>query len=226
MNGSYTVEQLRQKGMEVPVVGFEDEIRVFQALDKKSSSISNGILFVGDSDIKYWTINDQFSNDFNGLPVLNRGFGGARTWETLLYFDDLVLPSQPSIIVYCCGDNDIARLGKNGVQSAVLGFQLFVELIKSKADFVKKVLYLEIHPSPVDEHLWSYISEANEKLEEFCNKDNMLEFVTYKFLLQNESGKLDSENFKEDQYHFSPKFYKRFAEFLKPKLNINKDFYG
>lgn len=206
--------------MEIPFVGFEDEILAFQELDKKTNSPKNGILFVGDSDIRYWTFNNQFNLDFKGLPVLNRGFGGARTWETLLYFDALVLPSQPHIIVYCCGDNDIAKLGKDGVKSAILGFQLFLEMVKLKASFVKKILYLEIHPSPVDEPLWGFISQANQKLEEICRNDAILEFVKYKFLLENEAGKLDSTNFKEDQYHFSPKFYHRFAEFLKPKLKI------
>lgn len=215
-----TVEVLRQKGMEIPFVGFEDEIQRFKEFDLKNLVSKNGILFVGDSDIRYWTFDNQFYLDFIDLPVLNRGFGGARTWETLLYFNELILPSQPSLIVYCCGDNDIAKLSKDGVNSAVLGFQLFVEMVKTKAPFVKKILYLEIHPSPVDEPLWNYIALANEKLETICSHNPLLEFVKYKFLLEDEKGNLDSANFIEDRLHFSQKFYHRFAEFLKPKLII------
>lgn len=209
---------LRQKGMEIPFVSFEDEIQKFKEFDSNNQVVKNGILFVGDSDIRYWTFDNQFYLDFKELPVLNRGFGGARTWETLLYFNELILPSQPEIIVYCCGDNDIAKLAKDGVNSAVVGFQLFVEMVKSRAPFVNKILYLEIHPSPADEPLWGFISQANLRLEKICEDETMLQFIKFKFLLENKVGKLDPKNFIEDQYHFSPKFYQRFADFLRPKL--------
>lgn len=213
-----TVEMLRSKGMEIPLVGFEDEILAFQELDKKFPTQPNGILFTGDSDIRFWTFDNQFQNDFNNLPVLNRGFGGARTWEMLLNFNELILPSRPAIIVYCCGDNDIARLEAAGVKSAVLGFQLFVEMVKERAPFVKKILYLEIHPSPVDEPLWGYISQANIKLKELCHKQSLVEFYEYTNLLLDESKKIDEKKFREDRLHFSPAFYQRFASVLYPKL--------
>lgn len=218
MNQNPTVEMLRASGMEIPFVGFEEEIQAFQEIDKKSHPQQNGILFTGDSDIRFWNFENQFQNDFKSLPVLNRGFGGARTWEMLLYFNELILPSQPSIIVYCCGDNDIARMEEAGVKSAVLGFQLFVEMVKEKAPFVKKILYLEIHPSPVDEPLWGYIAQANKKLKEFCSNQSSVEFFEYKYLLLDESKKIDTKNFREDRLHFTPEFYQRFAGVLYPKL--------
>jgi lysophospholipase L1-like esterase len=218
-----SIESLKSLGMLIPKVGYEDEIKAFQELERKQKPIQNGILFVGDSDIRYWTHGEQFQKDFQGLPVTNRGFGGSKTWEVLLYFNELILPSSPKAIVYCCGDNDIAVLEKNGVKNAVLGFELFLEQVRLKAPTVEKIFYLGIHPSPSDEPLWGYINDANQQLRKVCAENKKVEFVDYLFLLMDKQGKLNANCFNEDGLHFSPSFYKNFANYLRPIITYNKN---
>ena len=101
-----TRENLEAIGMIVPEVRFEDEIARYVEADADRPP-HGGILFVGDSDIRRWDP-AAMADAFAGLPVINRGFGGARTWEVLLYLHRIVLPYRPHVIVYGCGDNDIA----------------------------------------------------------------------------------------------------------------------
>lgn len=220
-----TIEELKSLGLLIPKVSYEDEIAAFQELDRKQRPIQNGILFVGDSDIRYWNFDDQFQKDFAGLPVINRGFGGSKTWEVLLYFNELVLPSNPKVIVYCCGDNDIAVLEQRGISSAVIGFKLFLEQIELKVPSVKKILYMGIHPSPGDEPLWGYIAEANKQLEKLCNFSKMVSFINYQKLLLDAQGRPKPDCFREDDLHFSPSFYKKWSALLIPIITdaMNKN---
>ena len=204
--------------MVIPAVGFADEIERFREDDLRHPPPPGGILFVGDSDIRLWSADNRFAEDFAGLPALNRGFGGARTWETLLYFRDLVVPSCPRAIVYCCGDNDIAKLQERGIFNAVHGFRLFLDAVRAHAPSVRKVFYLAIHPSPVDEPLWGFIARANAQLRPLCVQSGLAEFVDYLPLLLDEQGRPRPEFFKPDRLHFTPAFYRQLGAFLRPTL--------
>jgi hypothetical protein len=215
-----TRTELQRRGMVIPEVKFRDRIREFVKADRARPPAPGGILFLGDSDIRFWNDGGQFDEDFAGLPAINRGFGGARTWETLIYFAETVLPCRPRLIVYCCGDNDIARLGHQGVASAVTGFRLFLEQIKARAPFVEKILYMGIHPSPGDEPLWGFIKQANARLRPLCKKGGLAEFVDYNHLLLDAHGRPRPKFFRDDGMHFAPGLYRRIGKFLRPKLKV------
>jgi hypothetical protein len=178
-----------------------------------------GIVFVGDSDIRLWRADNGFAEDFAGLPALNRGFGGARTWETLLYFNDLVMPYAPRRIVYCCGDNDIAKLRDQGVASAVQGFRLFLEAVRVNAPSVRRVLYLAIHPSPSDEPLWGFIEQANAQVRTLCERsEGLAEWVDYRHLLLDARGRPRDDCFRPDRLHVTRDFYRQWGSFLRSRL--------
>jgi len=219
-----TSEELNRLGMTIPDVGFRDQIDQFVETDRAVPPAPGGILFLGDSDIRFWNDGGRFAENFAGLPVLNRGFGGARTWETLLYFAETVLPSRPRLVVYCCGDNDIAGLGEKGVASAVAGFRLFLDQVRKQAPFVKKILYLGIHPSPSDEPLWGFIEQANALLRPLCRESGGLaEFVDYLHILLDSRGRPRAELFRSDGLHFGPELYRQLGAFLRPRLGPEED---
>src|SRR4026208_83224 len=51
----------------------EADIHAFEAEDMAAPPPKGGIIFTGSSSIRMWT---SLKEDFPGLPVLNRGFGG------------------------------------------------------------------------------------------------------------------------------------------------------
>jgi len=75
---------------------FEKDIEAFETADKNSSPKANAILFVGDSTFTRWkTIHD----DLPGYTVINRGFGGSTMSDLLFFFDRVVVPYKPRMIV-------------------------------------------------------------------------------------------------------------------------------
>jgi lysophospholipase L1-like esterase len=214
-----TRAELARRGMTIPEVRFGQEIRRFAAADRAAPPTPGGALFVGDSDIRCWNDDGLFATAFAGLPAVNRGFGGARTWEMLLYFDKLVPPHRPRVVVYCCGDNDIASLGEPGADSAVTGFRIFLELLAARAPEVRRVLYLGIHPSPAGEPLWGAIARANRALRRVCRESSGLaEFIDYRHLLLDARGRPRPELFRPDGLHFGAELYRRLGALLRPLI--------
>ena len=83
---------------------WEAEIRAFEEADRQSPPPTGGIVFAGSSSIRLWT---TMTDDFAGLPVLNRGFGGSQIREVTAFADRIVIPYRPRLIVFYCGSNDV-----------------------------------------------------------------------------------------------------------------------
>ncbi len=208
---------LERQGMVIPEIRFRNQVEKLAALH--SAAAPGPVLFVGDSDMRLWSDANGFAEFFADLPALNLGFGGARTWEVLVSFQALILPRQPRVIVYCAGDNDISCQGETGARNAEIGFRLFAELVAAHVPSVTAILYLAIHPSPCDEPLWSYIRQANARIQPFCARSaTRLEFVDYLHLLLDSNGRPKPEMFAADDLHFSKQMYRHLGAFLRPKI--------
>ena len=85
---------------------WEKAIAAYEQKDKaQGAPAPGGILFVGSSSIVKWK---SLTQDFPGLPVFGRGFGGSQIQDSTYYAGRIVLPYQPKTIVFYAGDNDLA----------------------------------------------------------------------------------------------------------------------
>lgn len=119
---------------------FRAEIDAFSAWDAKNSPPASPVLFVGSSSIRLWNTAEAF----DGLTVLNRGFGGAHISDVLAYFDRTVAPYAPRAIVFYCGDNDVAD-GKPPEQ-VLSDFGEFVDRVRTHVGPVP-IVWIAIKPS-------------------------------------------------------------------------------
>lgn len=122
--------------------GFEPEIRQFELRDATNPPPANPILFVGSSSFRMWT---HLTDEFPGLPILNRGFGGAHLSDVNHYFDRVVRPYHPRLIVIYGGDNDIAS-GKSP-ERVLADFQEFIRRVRATSTNIE-VAMISIKPSP------------------------------------------------------------------------------
>ena len=100
---------------------WEPEIRAFEEADRQSTPATGGIVFAGSSSIRLWK---TMADDFAGLPVLNRGFGGSQIREVTAFADRIVIPYRPRLIVFYCGSNDV--VSGRAVPDVVGDLQAFV----------------------------------------------------------------------------------------------------
>lgn len=147
--------------------GHKSEIAAFVAADARSMPAPGGVLFVGSSTIRLWqpTMAEQFPD----LPWINRGFGGGRTWECLYFFDEIVAPYKPRLIVYFCGTNDTVD-PKRTPESTVQNTRAFLDLVRTKLPGTC-VLYLSLTKAPSRRNFWDKMDAINRDMADVIKAD-------------------------------------------------------
>jgi lysophospholipase L1-like esterase len=191
---------------------FENKIRQIEIRDRQNPPEKGTILFIGSSSITGWR---TLAQDMAPLKVLNRGFGGSLAMDVLYYADRIVIPYQPTKIVFYEGDNDIAH-GKTPAQ-VLKDYQDFVEKVHTALP--NTIIYLlSIKPSLVRYHLWQTMQQANAQLEDYTQQHDFLEFIDISAAMHNKSGKLRQNIFKPDGLHLNAAGYKIWTAIIKKQI--------
>lgn len=191
----------------------EKHVREFEAEDRKSPPPQGAILFTGSSSVRHW--HKHLDQDFQGLQVIGRGFGGSTMPELLNYMDRLVLPYEPRAVVVYEGDNDIAS-GRT-VDQVVSDFREFRKRLKRKLPDCH-LFILSVKPSPSREKVWGRAREVNEKLAAWCDSEKGLTFIDVATPMLNEAGKPRPDLFLMDRLHMNRDGYKIWLETIRPYL--------
>ena len=143
---------------------FEKEIRAFAAQDAVRRPPAEPILFAGSSSIRMWK---TLAEDFPGLPVLNRGFGGARMVDLLPAFDRVIAPYRPRMLIVYCGENDIG-----GKRDPVATADDYVELLRRCRELRPdmKIAVIPMKPSPKRWSFWPQMQQGNARIAAHCAK--------------------------------------------------------
>ena len=119
---------------------FANRIKSFESWDKKNSFPEDAILFVGSSSISGWST----AAAFPGKPIINRGLSGSHVSDINRYYDRLVKPYMPSVIVFYAGDNDID--GGKSPERVLADFKAFADRVREELHNTQ-ILFISIKPS-------------------------------------------------------------------------------
>ncbi len=189
---------------------FEHEIQAFEAMDKEKMPEKQGILFIGSSSIRMW---QTLENDFAPLPVLNRGFGGSTIPEVNYYAERILFKYEPKVIVFYCGENDVAQ-----ETQPVVVFQNFKKLagkIEQRLPNTKFV-FISLKPSPSRWHLWKQFQQVNSMVSQFVESRPNFRFLDIQKSLLLPAGEPDPAQFLEDKLHMNSSGYQKWVEMVKP----------
>lgn len=190
---------------------FKNEINNFQAWDAKNSFPQHAILFAGSSSIRFWESHDSFP----AFPVMNRGFGGAHISDMLYYYDQVIRKYDPTVIVFYCGDNDIAD-GKPVEQVFDDYTNLTAHILH---DFPRvKFLYLPIKPSSSRWNFWGKMNELNLRIKTYNQQNKHLFYMDTATPLLGLDGKPNDSLFRPDHLHLNPTGYAIWNRLLQPEL--------
>lgn len=192
---------------------WEKDIVGFEERDKKNGAPApDGILFVGSSSIVMWR---SLAEDFPGLPVINRGFGGSQIQDSTYYANRIVTPYKPRTIVFYAGDNDLAA---SLTQEQVLGnFQTFVQKVRDGLPDVK-IIYLAIKPSPSRWNLEPRMVAANKAIGDWMATQKNMTLVDVHTPMLGADGMPRPELYGPDRLHMTPEGYKLWTSILAPYL--------
>lgn len=190
---------------------FQQEIDNFKQWDAKNSFPDQAILFVGSSSIRFWKSHDAFPT----YPVINRGFGGSHISDVQHYYKQVIGKYQPSLIVFYCGDNDIAA-GKSPQQVVGDYKELTSHILRDFPDV--KFIYVPIKPSSSRWEFWDKMEQTNQQIKAYNQKNNHLYYVDLATPLLGADGKPNDSIFRDDHLHLNPKGYAIWNRILRPEL--------
>jgi hypothetical protein len=192
---------------------FEEEINRFEEFDIKNSFPEDAILFVGSSSIRMWKTAEAFPE----MPVINRGFGGSHFSDLMHYYDELVLPYAPSVVVLYEGDNDVAS-GKSNDQV----FEDYLEFTdRLMSDFPDvRLVFVPIKPSGSRWDLWPQMKEANQRIKEHMSENDQFYYVDLASPILGSDGTPDDSLFLDDLLHLNEDGYAKWNTAIRPTLEM------
>jgi Lysophospholipase L1 and related esterases len=204
------------KYQNLPEVKFwEKDIQKFEQLDKSEKYPENAILFAGSSSIRFWT---SLGKDMTPYQVIQRGYGGAKLTDFVVYAGRIFNPHQCKAIVLFIA-NDITGSDKDKTPSEVA--VLFRNVLKTirKVHPATPVFWIAITPTESRWKVWPEIQKANALIKEICNKERNTYFINTDYAFLNEKGLPKDELFRDDKLHLTEKGYAVWTEIIKKELN-------
>lgn len=195
-----------------PASGFATEIAAFTAWDARNATPANPIVFAGSSSIRLWNTAERFP----GLPIVNRGFGGAQLADVNQYVNETVLRYRPRVVVLYAGDNDI-NAGRTNDQ-VFADYETFVASVHG-ADSTVDIVFIPIKPSLQRWALWPRMKEVNARILAFVQGHAHLRYVDVATPMLGSDGKPRPELFMADGLHMKPAGYDVWTSGLKPHLD-------
>ncbi len=191
---------------------FAPEIKAFINSDKASPPSTGCILFVGSSSIRFW---ESLAKDFPDYCVMNRGFGGSEYSDANYYFNLIVAPYKPQIVVVYEGDNDLVD---NKTPEMVYGdFEKFMEKTTTLPGN-PPVLVIAAKPSP---SRWKYKDDylkLNSMEADYCKRHDNDFFIDIFNSMLGDNGRPEPDLYRQDSLHMLAKGYAIWKSKLDPYL--------
>jgi lysophospholipase L1-like esterase len=190
---------------------WEPEIRAFEQRDVVHPPPQNAVLFIGSSSFRKWT---ALAEDFQGIQVINRGFGGSELDDSTSFADRIIFPYHPRIIVLYAGDNDLAA-GKSPTV-VVAEYTNFVSVVDARLPHTR-IVFVSIKPCLARWKLKDKIIETNRRIAAI-HADN-LAFVDVYSQMLGPDGKPRKDLLLSDGLHPDEQCYRLWASLIRPYLN-------
>lgn len=170
-------------------------------------------MFVGSSSIRMW---ETLADDFAGLAVVNRGFGGSTLTDVAYFTPRIVLPARPRLVVLYAGDNDLA----NGhTPEQVLGdYRAFARQVHAALPETR-IVFVSVKPSPSRWALADAMRRTNALIQAEIARDSRATFVDVFTPMLGADGRPRPELFRDDSLHMTANGYAIWRARLAPLVH-------
>ncbi|MEO9112567.1 MAG: SGNH/GDSL hydrolase family protein [Lacunisphaera sp.] len=191
---------------------WKKEIDTLTHSDAEHPPAKHGIVFAGSSSIRFWT---SLQQDFPGLPVIRRGFGGSELADSVFYFDRIVGAYEPRTVVLYAGENDIhAGVSPEKVAADFNDFRLKLHATLPET----RLIFIALKPSPSRWADHEKAQRANALIATACAHDPLLTFLDIYPAMLGLDGNPRPELFRDDLLHMKPAGYAIWVRMLTPLL--------
>lgn len=194
---------------------WESDIKKLEHLDSIENYTHNAVLFTGSSSIRLWS---TIKEDMAPYEVIQRGYGGAKFSDYVVYAKRLIYPHQVKAIVIFIA-NDITGSPQDKTPEEVTRlFQYTVKTIRSKYPETP-VFYIQVTPTSSRWKAWPVIQQGNDKVKELCSRLHKVYFIETAKPFLKEDGTPNDSYFRSDKLHLNNEGYKVWAGIIKSALD-------
>jgi lysophospholipase L1-like esterase len=186
------------------VFRWENDIRMFDSLNKVEKHSSDAIMFLGSSYIRMWT---NIRNDVKYKDIIHRGFGGCNLRDVAYYVKRIVYPHQPKALFIYVG-NDIVDSDKDKTPLQVLElYKYVVKVVREKYPTIP-ITWLQISPSEKRWAVWDKVTEANNLVKAYTASEPNLYYIGSSDKFLGKDGKPITTLYRDDKLHYNEQGYK------------------
>jgi lysophospholipase L1-like esterase len=189
-------------------------VAAFEERDARGENPRDPVVFVGSSSIRLW---DTLAADMAPVPVVQRGFGGAKLNDVVYYAERLVSVHRPSAVVIFAGTNDISPGASKSPETLLASYREFVAKVRAEqADL--PIYFIAITPSQLRWEVWPVAQRTNELIRAYSQRDDNLHVIDTGAALLGEDGTPDPDNYMIDRLHLSEQGYAIWTRLIRPHV--------
>lgn len=188
------------------------DIARFDELDAMTPPPPDPVVFTGSSSIRMWS---SLEDDFPGIAVLNRGFGGSQIRDATWFAEELVVQYRPRQVVVYSGDNDIDA-GRTPEQ-VLADFRAFVARLRRDLPDVP-IAWISIKPSLARAEQIDEQRKANAMVKSAAAGMRRVDFIDVFTSMLDANGNPRPELFIDDGLHLNAAGYALWRQVVAPHL--------
>lgn len=192
---------------------FDREIDAFIEADRRSPPVAGAVVFYGSSSFRLWT---NLTAAFPEHRVVNRGFGGSQLSDLNWFFERVIPPQAPKLLLIYGGDNDIAS-GKSAAQVEA-DFRTLVGLTRRFCPDTR-IVFVAIKPSPSRLTYLAQQLDANSRVRRFARWHRHVDYLDTASPVLDSEGRPDPRFFLADRLHLNTDGYRAWQAVIGPYLD-------
>jgi lysophospholipase L1-like esterase len=191
---------------------FEKNVQAYEAADKTTPPPKGAILLAGDSQFYRWK---TLAEDLPDYKIINRGIDSFQLSDILHFFDRLVTPYQPRMIVLHVGGNDVHN-GKSA-ERVLADFKTFVAKVHAVQPKLP-IAFSSITPGPGRWDEAERRKQTNQLVKNYIATQKNLHFIDLWDAMLTKDGQPREELWVADRIHPNHEGYLVRVKIMRPLL--------
>ena len=206
------LDKYRERGQK----NWEQKIQGLEARNVKEGAWpAESLLFYGSSSIRGW---ETMNTDMVPFPSINRGYGGAKYVDMVLFAERMFTPHDYRALVMFAANDVKGEDDDSTPEEVECAVREIIRVSKAHRPDAP-IFIIEITPTESRFDVWDQTREVNDTLREIAlTTDNTFFIATAQHYLTADSTPRQ-EWFVEDKLHLNQQGYKKWAELIKVQLN-------
>ena len=194
---------------------WESHIQKLEQQNQKEKYPNNALLFFGSSSFRLW---ESMPEDMAPYPCINRGYGGAKFVDMVLFAERMLAPHQYRALMLFAANDVTGEPGDSSPREVESALREIIRI--SQAHMPDAPIFIvEVTPTEKRIQAWNKSRRINAVLREVALSTDNCWYITTAEHYLSADGQPRPEFFVDDKLHLNKRGYRRWSRLIKRSLN-------